>query len=139
MRIRVLPEQGTNPLKPLNFRFSGKPTPQMGVEVERKWRRDDYHMPGTKNLFKSNCRTKKAGQFMAVAVDIRDFTPVDSREDLIRRVEQAPVEHAEAVLAAYDLLQRMHEKGLLDLLNGLLSAGDTVIIMWWMSSVPKRW
>jgi uncharacterized protein YjgD (DUF1641 family) len=64
---------------------------------------------------------------MAVAVDFREFTPVDSREDLIRRVEQAPIEHAEAVLAAYDLLQRLHQKGLLDLLNGLLSAGDTVV------------
>jgi uncharacterized protein YjgD (DUF1641 family) len=64
---------------------------------------------------------------MTVAVDFRKFTPVDSREDLIRRVEQAPAEHAEAVLAAYDLLQRLHEKGLLDLLNGLLSAGNTVV------------
>jgi uncharacterized protein YjgD (DUF1641 family) len=64
---------------------------------------------------------------MAVAVDFREFKPVDSRGDLIRRVEQAPIEHAEAVLAAYDLLQRLHEKGLLDLLNGLLSAGDTVV------------
>jgi uncharacterized protein YjgD (DUF1641 family) len=64
---------------------------------------------------------------MAIAVDFREFRPVDRRDDLIRRVEQAPVEHAEAVLAAYDLLQRLHEKGLLDLLNGLLSAGDTVV------------
>ncbi|WP_353070940.1 hypothetical protein [Tunturiibacter gelidiferens] len=64
---------------------------------------------------------------MAVAVDFREFKPVDSREDLIRRVEQAPIEHAEAVLAAYDLLLRLHAKGLLDLLNGLLSAGDTVV------------
>jgi hypothetical protein len=64
---------------------------------------------------------------MAIAVDFREFQPVDRREDLIRRVEQAPVEHAEAVLAAYDVLQRLHEKGLLDLINGLLSAGDTVV------------
>jgi uncharacterized protein YjgD (DUF1641 family) len=64
---------------------------------------------------------------MAVAVDFREFTPVDSRQDLIRRVEQAPIEHAEALLATYDLLQRLHDKGLLDLLNGLLSAGDTVV------------
>jgi hypothetical protein len=64
---------------------------------------------------------------MAVAVDFREFAPVDSRGDLVRRVEQAPIEHAEAVLAAYDLLQRLHKKGLLDLLNGLLSAGDTVV------------
>ncbi len=64
---------------------------------------------------------------MAVAVDFRELTPVDSRADLVRRVEQAPIEHAEAVLATYDLLQRLHEKGLLDSLNGLLSAGDTVV------------
>jgi uncharacterized protein YjgD (DUF1641 family) len=64
---------------------------------------------------------------MAIAVDFRKFTPRNSREDLIRKVEQAPVEHAEAVLAAYDLLQRLHEKGMTDLLNGLLSAGDTVV------------
>jgi uncharacterized protein YjgD (DUF1641 family) len=64
---------------------------------------------------------------MAKAVSFREFTPRNSRDDLIRKVDQAPVEHAEAVLAAYDLLQRLHEKGLIDLLNGLLSAGDTVV------------
>jgi uncharacterized protein YjgD (DUF1641 family) len=64
---------------------------------------------------------------MAKAVAFREFTPRNSRDDLIRKLEQAPVEHAEAVLAAYDLLQRLHEKGLIDLLNGLLSAGDTVL------------
>ena len=50
VKIRVLPEQGTNPLRPLNFRHSGKPTPQTGVEVERKWKRKDYRMPGTNTL-----------------------------------------------------------------------------------------
>ena len=64
---------------------------------------------------------------MAQAVSFREFTPSNSRDDLIRKVEQAPVEHAEAVLAAYDLLQRLHEKGLIDLLNGLLRASDTVV------------
>jgi uncharacterized protein YjgD (DUF1641 family) len=64
---------------------------------------------------------------MAVAVDFREFKPVDSRDDLIRRVQQAPVEHAEAVLSAYELLQRLHEKGMLDLLSGVLSAGETVV------------
>ena len=64
---------------------------------------------------------------MAVAVDFREFTPQNSRNDLIRRVEQAPVEHAEEVLAAYDLLERLHEKGMIELLNGVLAAGDTVV------------
>jgi formate dehydrogenase major subunit len=50
VRLKLLPEQGTNPLKPLNPRFSGKPTPQNGVEVERKWKRKDYRMPGTEKL-----------------------------------------------------------------------------------------
>ena len=50
VKLKVLPEQGTNPLKPLNFRYSGKPTPQTGVEVERKWKRKDYRMPGAEKL-----------------------------------------------------------------------------------------
>lgn len=64
---------------------------------------------------------------MAVAVDFRHFEPTDSREDLIRRVQEAPEEHAEAILAAYDLLQQLHEKNVFSLLNGLLGASDTVI------------
>jgi uncharacterized protein YjgD (DUF1641 family) len=64
---------------------------------------------------------------MAMAVDFREFTPKNSRADLIRKLEQAPESHAEALLSAYELLQRMHDKGLIDVANGLLSAGDTVV------------
>jgi formate dehydrogenase major subunit len=58
VRIKVLPEQGTNPLQPLNPRYSGKPTPQTGVEVERKWKRKDYRMPGSAKLVQIQMRTK---------------------------------------------------------------------------------
>ncbi|MGB8477334.1 MAG: formate dehydrogenase subunit alpha [Acidobacteriaceae bacterium] len=46
--VQMIPlaEQGANPLPRINFRF-GHPTPQEGVEVERKWRRADYRLPGT--------------------------------------------------------------------------------------------
>jgi formate dehydrogenase major subunit len=44
--MTLLPEQGENPLPRRNFRY-GKRTPQMGVEIERKWARKDYHVPGT--------------------------------------------------------------------------------------------
>lgn len=64
---------------------------------------------------------------MAIPVDFRTYTPEDSRGDLVRRVENAPIEHAQAVLAAYELLERLNENGILDLLNGLLSASDTVV------------
>jgi putative oxidoreductase len=63
---------------------------------------------------------------MANPVEFRQFTPSDSRGDLMRRLDQAPAQHAEALLEGYDLLQRLHEKGLIDLANGLLSASDTV-------------
>jgi uncharacterized protein YjgD (DUF1641 family) len=49
------------------------------------------------------------------------------REELKRRVDAAPVEHAEAVLDAYELLQQLHESGTLDVLRGLLGAGDQVV------------
>jgi formate dehydrogenase major subunit len=45
VRMRVLAETGANPLPKTNSRF-GHPTPQRGVEVERKWERGDYHQPG---------------------------------------------------------------------------------------------
>jgi formate dehydrogenase major subunit len=48
--MRVLPEKGDNPLKPTNFRYAGHRTPQNGVEVERKWKRPDYRMPGADQL-----------------------------------------------------------------------------------------
>jgi formate dehydrogenase major subunit len=49
VRMSVLPERGENPLPRSNHRF-GKPTPQTGVEVERKWQRPDYWLPGTRLL-----------------------------------------------------------------------------------------
>ena len=45
VHLRVLPEVGESPLPRINHRF-GHPTPQHGVQVERKWKRPDYRMPG---------------------------------------------------------------------------------------------
>jgi len=45
VHLRVLPEVGESPLPRINHRF-GHPTPQHGVEVERKWKRPEYRMPG---------------------------------------------------------------------------------------------
>ncbi len=48
VKLKVLVEHGEPPLPRNNFRF-GHPTPQNGVEVERKWERPDYSLPGTRN------------------------------------------------------------------------------------------
>ena len=46
VKLRVLEEHaGESPLPKTNSRF-GHPTPQRGVEVERKWHRADYRPPG---------------------------------------------------------------------------------------------
>jgi len=45
VKMTVLPEVGENPLPRTNSRW-GHPTPQHGVEVERKWKRADYRAPG---------------------------------------------------------------------------------------------
>lgn len=46
VKLKVLTKSGDNPLPRTNFRF-GNPTPQKGVEVERKWKRKDYREPGS--------------------------------------------------------------------------------------------
>jgi formate dehydrogenase major subunit len=45
VQLRVLGEIGDDPLPRTNWRH-GHPTPQTGVEVERKWKRKDYRQPG---------------------------------------------------------------------------------------------
>ena len=52
--------------------------------------------------------------------------PIDPKLELQRRVDAAPVEHAEALLVAWDVLQAAHDKGLLDALHGMIEAKDAI-------------
>lgn len=63
---------------------------------------------------------------MAKAIEFKPV-PKDPVEEVRRRLEQAPVEHAEAVMNAYATLQTLHDTNALDFLRGLLGAGDEVI------------
>lgn len=51
----------------------------------------------------------------------------NAHEELQRRLDNAPVEHADAMLSLYELLQELHDSGTLDLLRGALGAGDEVL------------
>jgi uncharacterized protein YjgD (DUF1641 family) len=51
----------------------------------------------------------------------------DPREELLSRLENAPAEHADAVLATFGVLQALHDRGVLDLLRGVLGASDTIL------------
>ena len=46
VQMEILSEIGESPLPRVNPRF-GHPTPQHGVEAEQKWKRPDYHFPGS--------------------------------------------------------------------------------------------
>jgi uncharacterized protein YjgD (DUF1641 family) len=56
-----------------------------------------------------------------------NLPPRDPREALYRRLENAPQEHVEALLAAYDILQGLHDRGVLNLVKGALGSGDKVL------------
>jgi uncharacterized protein YjgD (DUF1641 family) len=57
------------------------------------------------------------------------FTPLpfDPKDGLMRRLDAAPREHAEALLVAYDLLQAAHDQGILDALHGMVHAKDDIV------------
>ena len=52
--------------------------------------------------------------------------PVDYHKELMRRVEEAPHAHAEALLVAWDLLQTSHDQGILELAQGLMGGKDII-------------
>jgi uncharacterized protein YjgD (DUF1641 family) len=64
---------------------------------------------------------------MAIPVPLKTIVQVDPREEIQTRVENAPIDHADAVLSAYDVLQRLHDTGTLDVLRGALGAGDVLV------------
>jgi uncharacterized protein YjgD (DUF1641 family) len=55
------------------------------------------------------------------------LAPHDPRHDRNLRLQQAPSEHAEAVLAGYEVLQGLHDHGVLELMRGILGGSDKVL------------
>jgi uncharacterized protein YjgD (DUF1641 family) len=55
--------------------------------------------------------------------------PVDPHKELMRKVAEAPREHAEALLVAWDTLQTAHDQGILEIMKGLMSGRDTIATM----------
>jgi uncharacterized protein YjgD (DUF1641 family) len=56
-----------------------------------------------------------------------EIPPRDVRAELQARLQNAPVEHAEALLSAYEVLQGLHDRGVFDLVRGALGSSDKVI------------
>ena len=56
-----------------------------------------------------------------------EIPPRNPRAELRSRLELAPDEHAEAVLAAYEVLQELHNRGVLEIARGALAASDEIL------------
>src|SRR6202163_1045202 len=56
-----------------------------------------------------------------------EIPPRNPRAELQSRLEQAPEQHAEAVLAAYEVLQELHDRGVLEIMRGALAARDEIL------------
>ena len=56
-----------------------------------------------------------------------ELPPRDPRQELRKRLEEAPIEHAEALLDSYELLQQLHDHGVFELLRGVVGASDKLV------------
>ena len=62
-----------------------------------------------------------------MAQPIAFHAPAKPAHPNMERLQSAPMEHAEALLSAYELLQLLHDRGVLNLLRGVVASGDEVI------------
>jgi uncharacterized protein YjgD (DUF1641 family) len=63
---------------------------------------------------------------MAQPISLK-LAPRDPKQELLARLEQAPAEHAAALLDSYELLQELHEHGVFTLVRGALGATDKLV------------
>ena len=56
-----------------------------------------------------------------------EMPPRDARKELLTRLEHAPAAHAEALLDSYELLQTLHEAGVLEMVRGAVGAKDQML------------
>jgi uncharacterized protein YjgD (DUF1641 family) len=56
-----------------------------------------------------------------------EVPPRNPRAELRSRLEVAPEDHAEAILAAYEVLQELHNRGVLEIIRGGLAASDEIL------------
>ena len=62
---------------------------------------------------------------MAIPIPLK-LDRADPRPDIQARIDAARAQHADAVLAGLDVLQKMHDHGALDLLRGLAAGGSDI-------------
>lgn len=64
---------------------------------------------------------------MANPIPLFEPKKVDPRQELERRLKAAPIQHAESILVALDILESAHQQGLLDALHGAVGSRNAII------------
>jgi uncharacterized protein YjgD (DUF1641 family) len=62
-----------------------------------------------------------------MAQPISSLPPHQNGAGADRHLDESPHQHADAILSALDLLQLLHDRGVLELLRGAVGAGDRLI------------
>ena len=62
-----------------------------------------------------------------MAEPIAFHAPAKSTLANLENLRNAPAEHAEAILSGYELLQLLHDRGVLNLLRGMVGGGNELI------------
>lgn len=55
------------------------------------------------------------------------LAPRDRQRELNVQLQQAPMKHAQAILAGYEVLQALHDQGVLDVMRGVLGGGEKIL------------
>src|SRR5258708_23298304 len=71
--------------------------------------------------------TSEPNRRQTMAQPIAFLPPANHTASNAERLRNAPAEHAEALLSAYELLHLLHDRGALNLLPGLAGSGDELI------------
>ena len=56
-----------------------------------------------------------------------ELPPHDEHAERRAQLDAARIEHADAILAGYEVLQGLHDQGILDVLRGALGARDSIV------------
>lgn len=55
------------------------------------------------------------------------LAPRDRQRELNVQLQEAPMKHAQAILAGYEVLQALHDRGVLDVMRGALDGGEKIL------------
>src|SRR5262245_48734264 len=67
-----------------------------------------------------------------------ELPPRDPRAELQARLQNAPMEHAEALLSAYEVLQGLHDRGVFEMMRGALGSSDKLLASFMeMANTPE--